>query len=94
MVAETDEGQALRVLRVAGELVGMGITLYMMWTIVLPSDVKERWITAAKARWRKLNAKDNRRKHRNELIFSLSEIADACPHELADEVKKLPEARR
>ncbi len=69
------------------QVVMLGIVAYEVWMIMVPESIK----IEVKARLRKLRRPkvEDPIKARNRLIWELAEIQEACPHQLADEVRLL-----
>ena len=85
----TDDEATLRHIRIVSELIGLSISVYLAWTMFVPEYVKEKWSERVRGLVYDLGRDRRHRTEQAHLILNLAEIADACPHELGQEVSRL-----
>lgn len=87
---ETDDEDAILYwIKVVSGLLSLGLSGYMVWSVMLRDDQKERLRLRLRQWWYRLGAEDRARTARNHLIFDLIQITEAGPAELGQELDRL-----
>ena len=86
MSDDTDLGEVVQVFKLVDMLIGLGFSLFIIWTVFIPQGVK----IDLKAWWNTYMKAPERDRRIAQLKWNLVELESIDEHQLAREVERLP----